>query len=190
MIEKSESIKEITKALVQFNSEVSKIKKDSINPFFKSKYADLSSILDGICEPLQKNGLAVIQMPSGENYLTTLLTHTSGEYLQSTYYMKPQKNDPQGFGSCITYQRRYALGGILNLNIDEDDDGNGASNQKPIQSASQTIHWLSQENFQSAMSCGNASKIQATIKAYSTQEKKMRKEYKQALENQIKVLGN
>ena len=178
MIEKSESIVEIAKALVQFNSEVSKIKKDSVNPFFKSKYADLSSILDGIYEPLQKNGLAVIQMPSGENNLTTLLTHTSGEYLQSTYYMKPQKNDPQGFGSCITYQRRYALGGILNLNIDNDDDGNGASippntNKPSQQNNSQDINWLSQDNFQLAMSCGNANKIQATIKAYSTPEKKM-----------------
>jgi hypothetical protein len=127
MIEKSETIAEIAKALVKFNSEVSAIKKDSVNPFFNSSYASLSSILDGIYEPLQKNGLSIAQMPDGENNLTTLLIHESGEYIQSTYHMKPEKATPQGFGSCITYQRRYALGGILNLNIDDDTDGNSAS---------------------------------------------------------------
>lgn len=53
--------------------------------------------------------------------------HISGEFIASKYTMRPTKNDPQGVGSCITYQRRYALGAALSLNIDEDDDGNKAS---------------------------------------------------------------
>jgi len=58
-----------------------------------------------------------------------MLIHVdSGEYLMDTYEMKPTKDDPQGIGSSITYQRRYAIGAILSLNIDEDDDGNSASN--------------------------------------------------------------
>ena len=56
--------------------------------------------------------------------------HESGEFIMETYQMKPVKNDPQGIGSSITYQRRYALGAVLGLNIDDDDDGNGASGNK------------------------------------------------------------
>jgi hypothetical protein len=129
----SESIKSIAAALIGFHKEVGKIGKDSKNPFFKSSYASLSNILDGINEPLVNNGLSIVQFPEGDNGLTTRLCHSSGEWMESTYSMKPAKDDPQGRGSAITYQRRYAIGAILSLNIDEDDDGNQAS--KPIQKA-------------------------------------------------------
>lgn len=127
---KSESIIELSKALVQFHVKVDKVKKGSDNPFFKSKYADLSTILESIDLPLIECGLSIVQMPSGQNGLTTILMHTSGEYIGDTYTMTPIKNDPQSLGSAITYQRRYALGAILSLNIDEDDDGNEASKPK------------------------------------------------------------
>lgn len=123
----SESIKNIATALVGFHKEVGKIAKDSNNPFFKSKYASLSNILDGISDPLNNNGLSVVQFPDGENGLTTRLIHISGEWMEANYQMRPAKDDPQGRGSALTYQRRYALGAILSLNIDEDDDGNKAS---------------------------------------------------------------
>lgn len=123
----SESIKEIATALVKFDAEVAKIKKGSENPFFKNKYARLPDILDAIKEPLNKCGLTVKQFPVGSHQLSTLVMHTSGEWLESTYEMRPSKDDPQGEGSRITYQRRYALGAVLGLNIDEDDDGNKAS---------------------------------------------------------------
>lgn len=126
-MEKSQSIKELATALCKFQGEVSKIKKTETNPFFKSKYASLSDILDVIREPLSNNGLSFVQFPSGENGLITLLMHNSGEWISDLYFMKPVKNDPQGLGSVITYQRRYALGSILGLNIDDDDDGNKAS---------------------------------------------------------------
>jgi hypothetical protein len=128
----SESIKAIAAALVSFHKEVGKIGKDSKNPFFKSSYASLSNILDGINEPLVNNGLSIVQFPEGDNGLTTRLCHSSGEWMESTYSMKPAKDDPQGRGSAITYQRRYAIGAILSLNIDADDDGNAASKQ-PVQ---------------------------------------------------------
>lgn len=124
---KSESIIELTKALCKFHASVGKIKKSAENPFFKSKYADLSSILDVIEEPLHTNGLSFVQFPIGEHQMSTMLMHESGEWMEGTYTMKPTKNDPQGLGSVITYQRRYALGAILGLNIDVDDDGNAAS---------------------------------------------------------------
>ena len=124
---KSESIKELATALCSFQSAVEKIKKANINPFFKSKYADLSAILDVIREPLTDNGLSFVQFPKGRYGLETMLMHESGEWLSESYEMEPTKHDPQGAGSVITYQRRYALGAILGLNIDIDDDGNKAS---------------------------------------------------------------
>lgn len=124
---KSNSIGALAKALAAFHLKVGKIKKDATNPFFKSKYASLSNILDAITIPLAESGLTFTQFPAEENGLITILMHESGEFIESTYSMRPVKDDPQGRGSAITYQRRYALAAILGLNIDEDDDGNAAT---------------------------------------------------------------
>ena len=125
--------------MVKFTGLMTKVVKDATNPFFKNKYASLSNIIEQTQKPLSDCGLAVIQMPAGENQLTTMLVHSSGEYIAETYVMRPVKSDPQGLGSAITYQRRYAMGAILNLNIDEDDDGNQASaEKKPYVSAKVT----------------------------------------------------
>lgn len=149
-MEKSESIKNIATALLNFHKLVGVIKKDSSNPFFKSKYAALPDILNSIDKPLLDSGLVVVQLPTGENGLTTMLIHSdSGEYIQDTYTMTPTKNDPQGLGSCITYQRRYALGAFLSLNIDEDDDGNGASQPKAEakKEADDNKPWMNEDAF-------------------------------------------
>jgi hypothetical protein len=116
----------LTKALIRFQMEVGKISKESKNPYFNSKYASLPQILDVIRAPLITCGLAVIQMPHGDGDLRTILAHESGEIIESTFSMKLVKNDPQALGSAITYARRYAIGAILNLNIDDDDDANSA----------------------------------------------------------------
>lgn len=127
-MQKSESIKNLAQALIVFHVKVDTIKKDAKNPFFKSTYASLTNILDAINEPLIESGLAISQFPTGADGLTTILIHgESGEWISSNYEMRPVKDDPQGRGSCITYQRRYALASVLSLNIDEDDDGNKAS---------------------------------------------------------------
>lgn len=128
---KSETITELAKALVKFNSEVNKIAKDADNPFFKNNYATLDTIIDEIRPILSKHGLSIMQIPSGDGQnvtLKTLLIHESGEWLESDELtMKPVKNDPQAVGSCITYARRYSLAAFLSLNTGEDDDGNGAT---------------------------------------------------------------
>lgn len=126
-MKKSESIKEIGKALALFHTKVAKIPKTDKNPFFKSVYAGLPAILEAIQMPLEESGLTFSQHPDSESMTTILIHCESGEYLQSSYLMKPVKNDPQSVGSAITYARRYALGAILGLNIDVDDDGNQAS---------------------------------------------------------------
>ncbi len=126
-MQQSTTINELAKALVTFQIKVDNIKKDAKNPFFKSTYASLSNILDAIKEPLCECGLSISQFPEGDYSLTTRLMHESGEWLEASYSMKPVKDDPQGRGSCITYQRRYAIASVLSLNIDEDDDGNHAT---------------------------------------------------------------
>lgn len=127
-METSDSIKHIGAALLKFQAEMGTVSKSDTNPFFKNKYASLPVILSAIKEPLQSAGLTFTQFPTGENEMTTTLIHAeSGEFMRGTFKMTPAKNDPQGQGSVITYQRRYALGAILGLNIDEDDDGQAAS---------------------------------------------------------------
>lgn len=121
-MERSESIKELSKALATFHSQVGKIGKDAKNPFFKSNYASLPHILTEIAEPLEKAGLVITQFPDGVG-LTTMLIHSeSGEYLMAKYEMPVAKaNDPQALGSAISYARRYAVSSILSLKIDDDD---------------------------------------------------------------------
>lgn len=135
---KSESITELSKALVKFHSVMGKVSKDAKNPFYKNKYASLSNIIEAVNKPLNDNGLSVVQMPCNEG-LTTMLVHESGEWISSTS-STPVKDetDPQKLGSAITYARRYALGAILSLNIDEDDDGQSASTPPKKQAAPPT----------------------------------------------------
>jgi hypothetical protein len=131
-MQKSQTISEIAKALILFQVKMGEVYKNAKNPFFKSSYATLSTIQESIKEPLIESGLTVCQFPTGDHGLTTIIIHESGEYLQCEYTMTPVKNDPQGIGSCITYQKRYALVSALNLNVqDEDDDGNKASEKPP-----------------------------------------------------------
>ena len=131
--EKSESIANLTKALMLFSIKIGKIKKENTNPFFHSLYADLPAIQDAIADPLQESGLVVTQLPCGDGLITMLAHAESGEYIMANSTMKPVKNDPQSMGSAITYQRRYSLAALLNLNIDKDDDGNAASVAPQVQ---------------------------------------------------------
>lgn len=126
-VEKSASIKNLAAALARFQSAVQSIAKDGSNPFFKSKYATLENIVSTVRPILADNGLAFTQLPCGKNELTTMLLHSSGEYIASTVAMAPKENTPQGQGSAISYMRRYALSAILGIVTDEDDDGNEAS---------------------------------------------------------------
>ena len=124
---KSNSIGELAKALSQFQSKIEAIKKTADNPFFKSKFADLSSIIADIRKPLSDEGLSYSQFPTGTGGLTTILMHNSGEFLEETFFMTPDKNTAQAVGSCITYMRRYSLGAILGLATEEDDDAEKAT---------------------------------------------------------------
>lgn len=156
-MEKSQSIKSLAAALQTFQGKMSKIKKDSNNPFFKSKYASLSTILEHIQEPLAESGISFAQFPDGTSLCTIIMHGDSGEWMQANYDICPVKNDPQAIGSAITYARRYALGAVLGLNIDDDDDANAATGktdtaQQPAQNkgadAAVELPWLNENTEQ------------------------------------------
>lgn len=125
----SDEIGELAKALANAHKDFKPVLKDASNPFFKSKYADLAGVIEATSEALSKNGLALIQSPRlGLNRIavTTLLAHSSGQWLRDDLELPLSKFDAQGAGSAITYARRYAYQAIVGVAA-EDDDGNAAS---------------------------------------------------------------
>lgn len=127
----SDSIKQIAEALVSAQKEIKFAVKDSTNPHFKSKYANINSVIDAVKAPLNNNGIAILQSlsPSDDNklHLTTRLIHSSGEWIEDTAVCPLQKQDPQGMGSAVSYIRRYSLSAFLSLYSDTDDDGQSAA---------------------------------------------------------------
>jgi predicted CopG family antitoxin len=132
LVNQSNSITELAKALSQFQSEVKQPLKDKDNPFFKSKYVPLESVVESINEIASKHGLSFTQYPlndeTGRVGVATILLHSSGEYIQyPPVFMNAEKNTAQGAGALITYLKRYALSAIFGITSDQDDDGNEAS---------------------------------------------------------------
>lgn len=129
----SDSIKAIAPALLAAQKAIAFAKKDATNPHFKNKYADLPAVIEAIKPALNDAGISYIQTPApsddGKLHLTTTLLHESGEWIADTLVMPLPKQDPQGYGSAITYARRYALAAITGL-YQDDDDGNAASGNR------------------------------------------------------------
>lgn len=127
----SESIKNLAQALLKAQTQMGSAKKDSKNPFFKSTYADLPTVMEVVKGPLNDAGIIVLQPAShrdGKNFITTTLVHgETGEYMESeTEVVSAKSNDPQAFGAAQTYARRFGLQAMLFIPA-EDDDGNYAS---------------------------------------------------------------
>jgi hypothetical protein len=129
-MEMSEQINELAAALAKAQGQIKGAAKDSTNPHFKSSYADLASVWDACRAALSSNGIAVVQTPhtdeAGNCHVVTMMTHASGQWIRDAFSLPPTKADPQGYGSAITYMRRYALAAIVGV-APEDDDGNAAS---------------------------------------------------------------
>lgn len=131
----SENITEVAKALSLMQGSMDPAKKDKVNPFFKSQYADLSSIWQAIREPLMENGLSVVQdavtLEQGISVVTRIL-HSSGQWIEFGPLMVPlAKKDAQSVGSAISYAKRYAIGSALGVVAETDDDGNRATKSAP-----------------------------------------------------------
>jgi hypothetical protein len=125
----SESLSNISPALVKAINAIEGVKKGADNPFFKSKYANLESVIAAAHDALEANGLAVMQGPGPMDgnciTLTTRLIHESGEWVETDFSLPAGKMDPQAAGSAITYARRYSLMAMLNMPA-VDDDGEAA----------------------------------------------------------------
>lgn len=126
----SEQLDKLAAALSKAQSNMQGAKKDTANPFFKSKYADLSSCVDASRAALCAEGLSVIQgnTPADKGVMIqTRIMHSSGQWIEEDGLFVPAaKYDPQGFGSALTYARRYSLCAMVGI-APEDDDGNSAT---------------------------------------------------------------
>ena len=130
----SESIKELAAALAKAQAVMENASKDTANPFFKSKYANLESVVGVVRPAIEKFGLSFIQVCHDWDVgakVETIILHESGEWLSCGIMAAPAtKADAQGFGSALTYARRYSLSAAFGV-ATEDDDGNAASKNKP-----------------------------------------------------------
>lgn len=128
----SDTIGALAAALAKAQGEIAPAPMDRDNPFFKSKYATLTSLWESARAALSKNGLAVTQVTDfdahGDPVLITTLLHSSGEWIGGVYPVKAKDGTPQALGSALTYARRYAFGALVGLTSDDDDDGNAAQN--------------------------------------------------------------
>jgi len=133
----SDSIALLSKALVAAQAEVANPSLDAVNPHFATarkgagRYASLAEVRNTIVPVFAKHGLAIVQLPGSNERgpsLVTLLIHASGEFLESDPLILPAtKQDAQGYGSALTYARRYALLALANVVGEDDDDGEVAS---------------------------------------------------------------
>jgi len=120
----SEQVNELATALCKAQGDMGGAVKDSSNPFFKSSYADLTSVIKAIKQPFSDNGLSYTQFPVSNEHgvgVSTRLMHTSGQWLEMEYTLPTVKKDPQASGSAITYARRYALQSIAGIPTADDD---------------------------------------------------------------------
>jgi len=120
----------LSSAMVAALGALNNVTKNATNPHFKNRYASLDAILDAVRPILHKNGLALSQTPltaDGMVGVTTRIIHTSGESTESTLLLPAGQNTAQGYGSALTYARRYSISSILGIAADDDDDGQIAS---------------------------------------------------------------
>ena len=131
---KSESIDKLAGALAKAQSEIRGAQKKSVNPFFKSNYADLHTVIESCMPQLSKNGVCVVQGTDFNRldgwFVTTMLVHSSGQWIKSSCkVILGPKQDIQALGAAITYGRRYGLSAMAGIG-QFDDDGNSISPKK------------------------------------------------------------
>lgn len=156
-IRTSETIINLSKALVETQKELKQPLKDAKNPFFKSEYVPLENVAEAITESATKHGLAFSQYATttetGNVSVGTIVFHENGEFIEfPPLILKPENTKPQSIGSAITYAKRYSLSAVFGITSDKDDDGNKANgngepqkqqqkrNQKQAQNDEPDVH--------------------------------------------------
>lgn len=149
----SDNIDQLATALANVHLTLTNVTKDKDNAFYNSKYSDLASVLNACRVILAQNGLSVVQITKtiptdkiGQDriYLVTRLVHSSGQWIAGEYPIIPVKDTPQGYGSALTYARRYTLSALVGI-AQDDDDGNLASDVSA--SSKNQKHGSAQSNF-------------------------------------------
>lgn len=142
----SQSITNLSKALLIAQKQMGGAVKGAKNPFFKSNYADLPTVMEVVKEPLNDAGIVILQPASydsvtGKNYITTTLIHAdSGEWIQGETEVKMgEKQGPQDFGAAQTYARRFGLQSMMFI-PSEDDDGNAISGRSTTKPSTKTVY--------------------------------------------------
>jgi hypothetical protein len=130
-MEMSENIADLAAALAKAQADLEGAAKKSNNPAFRSKYADLGAVWDAWQEVGPKNGLSVVQFPTDMADpkmvgMTTMLLHTSGQWMRGLFSLPAGKQDAHGYGSAVTYLRRFSLSAVVGV-CPVDDDGNAAA---------------------------------------------------------------
>ena len=149
---KSDSIKELAAAMSKAQAKMRPAQMNCTNPFLKNRYADLGAVIEAARPVLEANGLAVTQLVGGsaqEISVTTVLMHTSGEWLETCISMglgESSKSQAQAAGATITYLRRYSLAAILGIYADEDTDAQQhpvtpAKKQQPVVTVTKEEYW-------------------------------------------------
>ena len=131
----SDTIGKIAGALAKAQGEMTMVEAKSTNPFFNSKYASLASVLETAMPSLNKYEIALVQGNRWDNenngfYITSILIHSSGEWIKSEIRMPIMKKDPHGIGAATTYGRRYLLSSMVGI-AQADDDGNAGIKRAP-----------------------------------------------------------
>ena len=120
----SQGVTKITEAIIRAAGKITPLVKDSANPFFNSKYADLNQTVEALRKVLLEEGLWFMQFPTSTENSVGVLTrvvHSSSEFIEHEFVLPLAKRDPQAAGSAITYARRYALVSIFGLQAVDDD---------------------------------------------------------------------
>ncbi len=153
MENRSEQINEISAALAKAQGEITCAIEDKINPHFKSSYASLNSIFNACRSQLSKNGICIVQSLSTANdmyVLTTLLAHSSGQWMSSQLPFASLKCTPQALGSALTYFKRYSLSAMTGVSSGDDDDANSVENEvkREIPNRSKPIELIKAEGYE------------------------------------------
>jgi hypothetical protein len=131
----SPAVDQLAAAIAKVQASLAPVVKDAANPFFKSKFATLAACVEAI-KPFHDEGIAIIQPPSvsigGGVSVSTILIHKSGQWIKGELFMPTAKQDPQGYGSALSYARRYCLTATCGL-ATEDDDGEKAMPRQNVE---------------------------------------------------------
>jgi len=177
-----ENKKNIIPALLKAQKEMGNALKLATNPFFKSKYSDLNSVREAVMPLLNQNGIVVLQLMvtiDGSEYINTVLMHESGESIEShTKIICKSQNDPQAYGSGVTYARRYGLQSFMSIGADDDDGQKATILPKKFE-----LTLEQKQNEKDLHNCKDLAELGTTWKGFNTTEQKRT----EALKNELKL---